>query len=241
MPKHLWIVIAVLVAAVAAPSVRADSSYNLVTGFSSASNPNGVWTYEYNGTVFSGAQGFSNVNGTGLPGWWTNEAIPNSMVIAQNVTGSTFVSSTLAAPTNNLWMDPESGSISVMFTAPSAGTYTIDGNFLGIDMTGNSHPVSILDDGTVVWSGTIATYGADDSFDFVETLNAGDTISFDVGTGSTGCTYCFLSTGLNGTITESGVAATPEPGTVGLTIIGLGFMLVLVKRRPVAQGSQQAA
>ena len=100
-------------------------------------------------------------------------------------------------------MDPESGNVSVVFTASSAGTYTITGNFLGIDTGGNSHPVEILDDGTVLWKGTISSFGGKDSFNLSETLNKGGTLTFVVGTGSTGCSYCDLSTGLNGTITEN--------------------------------------
>ena len=241
MRKYLWIAMAALLVGIVAPNVNADTTYNVVTGFSSSSNPNGVWTYDYNGTAYTTAQGSSSVNGSGLPGWWTGMAVPNSLVVGQNVTGSTFNSTTLSLPTNTLWMDPESGSVSVLFTAPSAGTYAIAGNFLGIDTHGNSHPVTILDDGTVVWSGTIATYGQDDSFSFMETLKTGDTISFDVGTGTVGtCTYCFLSTGLNGTVTEkSATTSAPEPGTVALTLIGIGFVLVMRKRS--SHGSHQAA
>ncbi len=236
MRKSLWIIIAALIVGVVTPYAHADTTYNMVTGFSHTSNPNGVWTYEYNGTPFSDAQGISSA----LPGWYNGGTQPNSIVILQNVTGSAFVNLTVTDPTNTLYLDPQSGSVAVLFTAPSAGTYTIAGNFLGIDSFENSHPVSILDNGLVVWSGTIASYGADDSFNFVETLKAGDTISFDMGTGTGGsCTYCNLGTALSGTVTEADTTSTPEPGTVGLTIIGLAFVLTLRKR--MARGLQQAA
>lgn len=78
-------------------------------------------------------------------------------------------------------MDPESGNVSVVFTASSAGTYTITGNFLGIDTGENSHPVEILDDGTVIWKGTISSFGGKDSFNLSETLNKGGTLTFYVG------------------------------------------------------------
>ncbi len=233
--RKLWIVIAALIAVGAASNVNADTTYNMVTGFSNTSNPNGVWTYEYNGTAFTDAQGISSA----LPGWYNGGTQPNSIVILQNVTGSAFVNLTVTDPTNTLYLDPQSGSVAVLFTAPSAGTYTIAGNFLGIDKFENSHPVSILDNGLVVWSGTIASYGTDDSFNFAETLKAGDTISFDMGTGSGGsCFYCNLGTALSGTVTEASTTATPEPGTVGLTIIGIGFLLVTRKR--FARRLQQA-
>ena len=238
MRKYLLIVMTALILGFAVPNLNADTTYNMVTGFSHTSNPNGVWTYEYDGTPFTGAQGFSNVV-AGLPGWWNGGTQPDSRAILQNVTGGAVVYSTVTDPNNTLYLDPQGGTVAVLFTAPSAGAYTIAGNFVGIDMVGNSHPVSILDDGTVVFSGTIATYGATDSFNLSETLKAGDTISFDVGTGSGGsCSYCFLGTGLDGTVTEASTTAAPEPGTVGLTLLGLG--LVLIMRKRFAQRVQQA-
>ena len=68
-----------LTAAIFAPVGRADI-YNAVTDFSSASNPNGVWSYEADGTLFplidgsSGSCGSSSgiqclywSNGLGIP------------------------------------------------------------------------------------------------------------------------------------------------------------------------------
>ncbi len=204
-----------------APSLYANS-YNVVTEFSNASNPNGVWTYNYNGTAYIGSQAVNNFVGTGLAGWWTRQPIPNSLIILQNVTGSTVDYLTIQDPTNTLWMDPEGGNVSVVFTAPSAGTYTITGSFLGIDTFENSHPVEILDNGAIIWKGTISSFGAKDSFNLAETLNAGGTITFLVGTGSTGCSYCDLSTGLSATVTSGTITTTPEPGT--LVLFGSGLL-----------------
>ncbi len=207
--RKLWIVIAALIAVGAASNVNADATYNMVTGFSNTSNPNGVWTYEYNGTAFTDAQGISSA----LPGWYNGGTQPNSIVILQNVTGSAFVNLTVTDPTNTLYLDPQSGSVAVLFTAPSAGTYTIAGNF----------------------------YGTDDSFNFAETLKAGDTISFDMGTGSGGsCFYCNLGTALSGTVTESSPTATPEPGTLGLMLAGIGALFAVMAARRKGQGLQRA-
>ncbi len=221
----------VLVLVACGQNLYADSIYNIVTGFSNATNPNGVWTYDYNGTAFAESQAVSNLAGTGLSGWWTGQPIPNSLIILQNVTGSTVSYLTIQDPTNTLWLDPEAGSVSVVFTAPSAGTYTITGNFLGIDTGENSHPVEILDNGSILWKGTISSFGGKDSFNLSTTLGAGGTITFFVGTGSSGCFYCNLSTGLNGTITEKSGMTTPEPGTVILLGSGLlGLVPTLLRR-----------
>jgi hypothetical protein len=220
----------VLVLLGCAQSLYAD---DVVTGFSSTTNPNGVWTYEYDGTAFSSSQAVTNFVGSGLSGWYDGEAEPNAIYILQNVTGSNASAETIVDPTGTLWMDPEGGNVSVMFTAPAAGTYTITGDFLGIDTGENSHPVDILDNGTGVFSGTISSYGQDDPFSFPETLSAGDTITFYVGTGSTGCAYCNLSTGLDGTITESSV--TPEPSSLTLFGSGLLALAYLLRRKRRAQ------
>ena len=217
-------------------SLFANSVYNVVTGFPSASNPNGVWTYQYNGTGYTDSQGFSNIGGIGVPGWWTGEAIPNSLYIGQNVSGSTVSHLTIRDPTNTLWLDPESGNVSVTFTAPSAGTYHIGGAFLGIDTGENSHPVEIMDNGAVIWKGTISSFGGNDSFNLSENLSAGGTITFYVGTGSSGCSYCNLSTGLNGTITEGSNTTVPEPGTVLLLGSGLlGLVLPMLRGKRFAR------
>ena len=229
-----WLIM-ICVILVCTQSLYANSVYDIVTGFSGTSNPNGVWTYAYNGTAYGASQAVSNFLGTGLPAWSTGEAIPNRIYVAQNITGSTVSYSSAQVPTNTLWLDPESGNVSVAFTAPSEGTYTITGNFLGIDLNQTSHPVEILDNGAVVWKGTISSYGAKDSFNFSETLNAGATLTFYVGTGSTGCSYCSLSTGLSGTISEGSTSTVPEPGTLILFGSGLLGLVPILRRKRFAR------
>ncbi len=226
----------VLLALGCVQSLYANSVYNVVTGFSGASNPNGVWTYNYNGIAFTDSQSVSNFVGAGVSGWWTREAIPNSLIIIQNVSGSTVSYLTIRDPTSTLWLDPESGNVSVMFAAPSAGTYHISGAFLGIDTGENAHPVEIMDNGVVIWTGTISSFGGKDSFNLSESLAAGGTLSFYVGTGSSGCYYCNLSTGLTGTITEGSTTTVPEPGTLNLLGSGL-IVLVLMLRSLSSQAS----
>ncbi|HXZ11868.1 MAG TPA: PEP-CTERM sorting domain-containing protein [Candidatus Sulfotelmatobacter sp.] len=217
-----------------APGLRADGAYNVVTDFSNTSNPNGVWSYYYTDaatgstqTLYTTAQAGGGGTTGILPYWATSLAQPDNVFIVQNTSGSAVTSSTVIQPNDTLRLDPQGYSVAVVFTAPSAGTYTITGNFLGIDIAEGTHPVEILDDGTVIWSGTISTYGQDDPFDLSESLSAGDVITFYVGTGtvpnsipacnvpSTGLNYCNLGTGLDGTV------ALPEPSTLPLLAAGL--------------------
>lgn len=223
-----------------AQGLRADTVYNVVTQFSTASNPNGVWSYLANGTLYSSSEAFSDLV-SGLPGWSTNGGVPNDQFMAANNTASPVTYGTVTLPAGDLTMDPESGSVAIDFTAPSAGTYAIAGNFLGIDSAEGTHPVEILDDGTVIWSGTISSDGQDDLFDLSEALKAGDVISFYVGTGSapnpnTACdaastdlNYCDLGTGLDATVTLPS-SSVPEPSTLPLLAAGL-FGLILVSGR----------
>jgi hypothetical protein len=196
---------------------------NLASDFSGTSNPNGVWTYEYfNGSAYTpynaATQGFASCV-TGSNGCYSNGgAFGFNTGMVSNVSGSTIILSTLHDPTGYVSMDPQSLGLEAVFTAPSTGTYSIDGNFLGIDVSENAHTVRILDNGTSIWSGTIASYGANDPFALNGmSLSAGDTIAFQV-VGAT--QFHDLSTGLNLTITPTSTGV-PEPATLGLLSLGL--------------------
>jgi hypothetical protein len=132
----------------------------------------------------------------------------------ENISGyELHPNSTTYVPTNYLNIDPQGLSAAVVFTAPSPGFYQVAGQFLGNDVVGNPHPVSVIENGTsTLSSGVIASYGQTSPFDLMLSLNAGDTIAFDVGTGSTGCSFCFLSTGLWAEVTTSSAPIIiPEP------------------------------
>jgi hypothetical protein len=181
------------------PQPSQASTYNAVTDFSLSSNPNGVWSYRSGGSLLS-----SPVIGSGSTAgwneWWNGKAVPNSADIGANVTGKTLtIANSIVMPTNVLQMDPEAtGNVAVRFTAPAAGTYSIIGNFLGIDTNEKLHSVEITHNGVAIFTNTISAYNQNDSFNLTETLSAGDVIDFVNETGST--TYEDLSTGLSVTI-----------------------------------------
>lgn len=88
-----------------------------------------------------------------------------------------------------------------------------------------------MDNGVSVFSNTIGSYGQDDPFNLYETLNAGDTIDFEVLTGSIGCSYCYLSTG---SMLRSG---RPEPASFTLlegALVAFGLARRRKRRRAAA-------
>jgi hypothetical protein len=210
----------ILLAAGIAATVSAGPVYDIVAGFSNASNPNGVWSYSYgNGTnpvLFS-----QPVTNQGQQEWYNGGGQPDSITILQNISGGTITGSTVSIPNGYLNLDPEEFTVAVEFTAPSAGSYTINGNFLGNDTNELSHPVQILDNGTSIYSNTIAAFQQAGAFNLTESLNIGDTIEFLVSSPVPGSAWTNLSTGLQGTITSN--SAVPEPGTGGLMAIALGL------------------
>jgi hypothetical protein len=201
------------------------SSYNAVTDFSLASNPNGAWSYLVSGTLL-GNPTSNNPSFVGLDYWWNGQAIPNSSIVAWNSTGSTQTySSTVVLPPNVLLLDVElNANVDVRFTAPATGAYSITGYFLGVDTSERSHSVTILDNGTSIFTGTIASYNQNDPFGLTETLAAGDTIDFE---SLTPGAFSNLGTGLSATVAT--VSATPEPGTAAL-IPGAALMLYGLRR-----------
>jgi len=187
------------------------STYNAVTDFGLSRNPNGVWSYLSSGSLLS-----SPVIGSGptagLNTWWDGKAVPNSADIGANVSGNTLtVSNSIVVPRNVLQMDPEATTnVTVRFTAPAAGTYSIIGSFLGIDTNQKLHSVQIMHNGLAIFTNTISAFNQTDAFNLNVTLSAGDFIDFVNDTGST--TYEDLSTGLAVTFTTS--AALPTQNTV---------------------------
>jgi hypothetical protein len=204
---------ALLVAFNAAPA-HAFTQYDALADFSTASNPNGVWSYLYNGLSALPTATTFGANPQ-LQSWWDGQTVPNSVNIIANTSGTDIQSGTVVFSANALLIDPQSLGATVQFTAPTAGTYNLTGFFSSLDTTGNSHAANIYVGGTLVDSYTIADYAsAASNFNFNVTLTSGETVDFTVATGGGACSYCFLSTGFDATITP--VVATPEPASAAI-------------------------
>ena len=208
--------------------------YNATSDFSLASNPNGVWAYLGEGSPLNVPVPSPCITG-GLECWYNGSPVPDANIVAKNISGGTLSYETIVQPTSYLEMDPESGFVTVSFTTPTSGYYNINGDFLGIDTGENAHTVTVsyipelLPDPTL-FTGTIDAYGADKAFNISDMfLNAGDIIDFTVDTGTLGCSYCNLSTGLQATI--STVNPVPEPVTLSIFGAGLAGAAAIRRRR----------
>ncbi len=92
---------------------------------------------------------------------------------------------TIRLPGDHLDLDPESApNVRTRFTAPMAGTFVIQGDFLG--------------NGKQSYASMISRLGQRDAFNLARKMNRGDTVDFVVSTGSV-CTN--LGTGLKAVIT----------------------------------------
>jgi hypothetical protein len=197
----------------------ADIIYDAVADFSSSANPNGPWSYLYD--TGSGPQVLTQAivnNGVaGVSGWWDGLQIPDSVKTLKNTNASTVTySGTIVQPPNLLGMDPEIQKSDITrWTAPSAGTWSINGLFQGIDTSEHSHNVEVLENSaTLLLAPTsIGTFGQTVTFNATVSLAAGDTIDFIV---NGAANFTDLSTGLSATIRSSSV---PEPSSLVLGII----------------------
>ena len=196
MPSRIWNAFLPVWLVLTAPSVACAIEWNAVTQFSANKNPNTYWSYSTNALPLLRQRAFCTT--PKLAGWSTKQPIPNGIYIVKNKTGAEVDCETIRSPTDHLWMDPESGAITVSWTAPSSGTFLIKGDFLGIDTGEHAHPVTIsINGGATLSTATISTYGESAPFKITQALSSGQVINFTVAGGSD---YSNLSTGLKAVI-----------------------------------------
>ncbi len=124
-------------------------------------------------------------------------------MVTKNMTGTTQTyGGSIVQPAELLNLHPGPGGeqTTVRWTAPSTGTYQLQGRFQGIDTGGTTTNVRILHKGVQVGSGSVNGFGAQATYDFALSVVAGDTIDFVVDYGSNN-TYNSDSTGLTAIIT----------------------------------------
>ncbi len=196
-----------MVVALLASAAASAQTYNVVTDFSLASNPNGAWSYGFTfmpGTPFIL---YNQSSSTCTPGLsiWGLQIDPCYFIpaVLQNTTGTTFCFATDCLPPDYLATSPGyNDQLNVVrWTAPTAGVWGIEGAAMGTDcvyptttdfhVSQNGHQLLTI----VIDSCDIAT-----SFNMRRTFAAGDTLDFTTDWGADGNTYGD-GTGFRATIT----------------------------------------
>jgi hypothetical protein len=164
-------------------AANAATTYDVVRDFTTKANPNGVWSYsDENGLLADKANLYQGVSALKN---WSNDAAPGyNVTILRNRTDApvTLYDGVLTIPVNYLMLSPDSNvtAANVVFRAPSAGTYTVKGNFLGLDRPeAFGTRLNIIENGSKYIYGTqYARSGVKRRFRFVLSLAAGDTLDF---------------------------------------------------------------
>jgi hypothetical protein len=164
-------------------AANAATTYDVVRDFTTKANPNGVWSYtDDNGPLAHSSRRYQGVKGLDN---WSNDVTTGGLnvTIVRNMTGApvTLYDGVLTLPANYLMLSPQDNQADafVVFTAPTAGTYTLNGNFTGLDNPeGHRAEALIVEDGNKYLFGQYVRFGVKRRFHFTLSLAAGDTLAF---------------------------------------------------------------
>ncbi len=192
------------------PAVEAVAqSWSAAGDFSPTNNPNGVWSYGWSQTLGSlFILDTASESQSGIDRWLGQQWPDGNPSVNHNATPTAitpFNSVTFQPGQLGFHPGPNGENAIVRFTAPATGSYNVDAAFVGLDFVGpTTTDVHILVRGASVFDGNVNGFGpgSGPTFSTNLTLNAGDTVDFDVGVGQDG-SFAYDMTGLDATITSS--------------------------------------
>jgi hypothetical protein len=168
-------------------------SFNAVSDFSLASNPNVVWSYGYQSAFGPSLTLYTATDSSpGVYSAWLVSGTPyyaHPPYVTRNDTNGNLCRGTFCVPKASLHLHPDSTCAYsvVRFTAPASGTSQIKGDFAGIDSSGPAmgrvRNVYVVCNGTVVFTSTINSYLVLVPFTLTCTLAVGQALDFAVGCG----------------------------------------------------------
>lgn len=206
--------------------------------FSTASNPNGVWSY---GTTTTQTGPFTAFSTAGSPNQivpqsgsiavWSNAGDPNAATapwVGKTGAAGWSCCTSLALQGNLLVLNPgaNQGYSVVRFTAAATSLYAVQAEFFGLDESFKFPNLSDVYVRTTinVFSDGVAGFQGVSQFNGDVFLNAGDTLDFMVGDNGDGVPN--HATALSATVT-----AVPEPGALAMLLVGLAAVGGQVARR----------
>ena len=171
-------------------SVRTSADYDAVKDFSLASNPNGVWSYGWVSSLGAPLNlytfGDYSCPPPNVPLWHFQQDCGLQAYIGHNDTDQLICYDTWCLPPRYLQAHPGANRelTVVRWTAPSAGTFLIQGAFVGLDCTPVRADVHVLlNSTTLLHSGPLTSCKLPLKFQQTLTLSAGDTIDLLLGSG----------------------------------------------------------
>jgi hypothetical protein len=173
-------------------------TYDAFKQFSIKDNPSETWAYVAAGqkltTKITACDGIKKLY------CWTNggTSFPNVAAGEANKTGASVQYADVTLPAGYLDLDPQGiASVGLQWTAPTAATIHVSGNFLGVANDEGSHNVAVLYNGTAIVTYTISHFQQKETFRLHLSVAPGDTIAFLSYTSNGGSA---LSTGLQAKI-----------------------------------------
>jgi hypothetical protein len=207
-----------------------DPAASFEQGWVAQTNPNGVWSYGYSAGFTNSISLYTNtvqngVNGPNAQYWLTPSVDIGTSPAAEYNNGPAHNDGNIDFLANEfLLVSGIGGQYSdLVFTAPTAGLYSIVGNFRGAQY-GIGVFVGIVANGNVVFSSTVTADGQIVPFSTAMTLTTGETVVFSVGPDGG-----LQNTGLAATITTA--TPTPEPSTLSFLATGVALLRIRYRRR----------
>jgi hypothetical protein len=160
-------------------------TWNAVQDFSTASNPNGAWSYGW-ASSFGGAFSLLTSNQdcpqTGLECWQNGLGSPDAAQLSKNTTPNSLVHISVIVAPNTIWLGAQANAVIARWTAPSTGNYTIIGSFQANDTYEQTVKVGVLKDGsTFLLTDSFSSFGEAKDFALSSVpLTAGTTIDFEL-------------------------------------------------------------
>ncbi len=219
--------VAIVPLAGAAHATVYDPAADFEQGFTTQSNPNGVWSYGYSSGFTTPVTLYDQTVQNGINGpnaqYWLSPSnnIANSPSAEYN-NGLAYDDGNVNFLANQFVLVSGIGGeySDLVFTTPSTGTYSIAAIFRG-DQYGIGTVVDVVENGNdVIFNSSVTAEGQTVPFDTSLSLTTGETVEFSVGPDGG-----LQNTGLSLTITSPS-SAIPEPSTwamVLLGFVGLGF------------------